>query len=168
MENIIEWGQIVNVHGVRGELKVIPWVDIASLAKKIKTFDIDGRSYGIVSVRAHRDMILLKLEGVDTMDRAEALKNKVLTTPRDAVDLGKGHYFYSDLIGFDVYDETTRAFIGRLGRIENYPSGDMYVISRDSREVMIPIVPEFDRGVDLEGRRVNVATIRGMLEDDED
>ncbi|MBQ3062122.1 MAG: 16S rRNA processing protein RimM [Clostridia bacterium] len=167
--NIIEWGEIVNTHGVKGELKVMPFVEFKKLSKQVKSLNIGSKSYNIVGVREHKNMILLTLEGVDTMDKAEALRGKVLTTSRDAVDLGEGHYFYSDIYGFEVYDERTEQVIGILDRIESFPGSDVYVIkTEEGREIMIPMVDAFDRGVDLEEECVYVETIGGMLEDDED
>lgn len=164
----LEWGVIVNTHGVRGEMKVMPWLDFLGLYKKVKSFDIDGRSYGIISARGHKDMVLLTLEGVDTMDKAIALKGRTLTTPREAVDLGEGHYFYSDLYGFTVFDERTNTNIGVLDRVESYPGGDVYVVRNDNKgEIMIPASPAFERGVELESRLLRVETIEGMLEDED-
>lgn len=168
MANIIEWGKIVNTHGVRGELKVMPWVDFVVLVKKIKFLNIDDKSYNIISARRHKDMVLLVLEGVDSMEKAAALKDKVLTSGRSDIDLGKGHYFYSDIYGFDVYDLRTEAVIGKLERIESYPGRDVYVVAGENGEVLIPMVEAFDKGADLEKRLVTVSTIEGMLEDDED
>ncbi|MBQ2650250.1 MAG: PRC-barrel domain-containing protein, partial [Clostridia bacterium] len=93
----------------------------------------------------------------------------VLTTARDAVDLGEGHYFYSDIYGFEVYDERTEQVIGVLDRIESYPGSDVYVIRTEGgKEILIPMVEAFDRGVDLEEECVYVETIEGMVEEDED
>ena len=167
--NIIEWGEIVNTHGVRGELKVMPFVEFKKLSKQVKSLDIGKKSYNIVAVREHKGMILLTLEGIDNMDKAEALRGKVLTSSREAVDLGEGHYFYSDIYGFEVYDERTEQVIGTLDRIESYPGSDVYVIRTESgKEVMIPMVEAFDRGVDLEEECVYVETIEGMVDEDED
>lgn len=166
--NIIEWGEIVNTHGVRGELKVMPFVEFKKLSKQVKSLDIGKKSYNIVAVREHKGMVLLTLEGIDNMDKAEALRGKVLTSSRDAVDLGEGHYFYSDIYGFEVYDERTEQVIGVLDRIESYPGSDVYVIKTEGgKEVMIPMVEAFDRGVDLEEECVYVETIEGMVEEDE-
>ena len=166
--NIIEWGEIVNTHGVRGELKVMPFVEFKKLSKQVKSLDIGKKSYNIVAVREHKGMVLLTLEGIDNMDKAEALRGKVLTTARDAVDLGEGHYFYSDIYGFEVYDERTEQVIGVLDRIESYPGSDVYVIRTEGgKEILIPMVEAFDRGVDLEEECVYVETIEGMVEEDE-
>ena len=75
--NVIEWGEIVNTHGVRGELKVMPFVEFKKLSKQVKSLDIGKKSYNIAAVREHKGMILLTLEGIDTMDKAEALRGKV-------------------------------------------------------------------------------------------
>ena len=166
--NIIEWGEIVSTHGVRGELKVLPWVEFSKLAKKVEAFQVGGKTYKKVSVREHKGMALVMLEGIDNMDKAEALRGKVITTSRDVVDLGEGHYFYSDIYGFEVYDERTEQVIGILDRIESFPGSDVYVIkAEDGREIMIPMVDAFDRGVDLEEECVYVETIEGMVEEDE-
>ncbi len=165
---IIEWGLVVGTHGVRGELKVEPWVDFPSLLKKVDSLDLGGERFEPVSCRKHKNQVLLTLRGVDSRDTAEALRGRTITTPREAVDLGPGHYFYGDLYGFTVFDRRTERAIGTLARVESFPGGDVYVVACEGREAMIPIVPAFDRGVALEERTVYVCTIEGMLEDDED
>lgn len=167
MSDKIEWGVVTGTHGVRGEMKVAPWVDFLSLYKKVKSLDIDGKGYNIISVRGHKEAVLLMLEGIDSMDRAQLMRGKVLTTPREDIDLGEGHYFYSDLEGFEVFDERLGRVIGRLKRVDEYPAGDMYIVEARGREVMIPLNDAFDRGVSLEDKRILVCTIEGMIDDED-
>lgn len=167
MDKSIEWGCIVGTHGVRGEMKVMPWIDFLPLARQVEVFEIDGKSYQKAAVRGHKNMVLLTLKGVETMDQAQALRGGVLKTPRSAVDLGPGHYFYSDLYGFEVYDTRLQRVIGVLERIESYPAGDVYCVRGGAGEIRIPIVPAFDKGADLAQRRVTVTTIEGMVEDED-
>ncbi|MDD6315412.1 MAG: ribosome maturation factor RimM [Clostridia bacterium] len=167
MDKIIEWGRVAGTHGVRGEMKVTPWVDFLPLARQVEFFEINGKSYKKIAVRGHKNMVLLTLEGVDTMDRAQALRGAVITTSRAAIDLGEGHYFYSDLYGFEVYDTRLQRVIGVLDRIESYPGGDVYCVRGQTKEILIPIVPAFDKGADLAQRRVTVTTIEGMTEDED-
>lgn len=164
----IEWGKVVGIHGVRGELKVQPWVDFPSLLPKVRALYLDGVPYEPVGCRKHKNVVLLTLRTVDDRNKADALRDKTITTPREDIDLGEGHYFYSDLYGFDVFDRRLDRVIGVLDRVESFPGGDVYVVRYEGREVMIPIVPAFDGGVSLEDRTVTVTTIEGMLEDDED
>ncbi len=166
MSDKIEWGVVSGTHGVRGELKVTPWVDFLSLYKLVDNIRIDGESYKIASARGHKGAVLLKLEGIDDMDSARLMRGKVLTTPREDIDLGEGHYFYSDLEGFEVYDERLGRVIGRLKRVDSYPAGEMYIVDVDGREAMIPLNDAFDRGVFLDERRIAVETIEGMIDDE--
>ncbi len=163
---LLEWGKIVNTHGVRGELKVEPYIDIPGIIKHVKALDVDGVSYRVLACRAHKGMALLTLEGIGDMESAEGLKNKLITTPRAAVDLGEGHYFYSDLPGFDVFDITSDSIIGQLVEVENYPMGDMYLVSTPKGEVRIPVNPAFAKDVQPDKRLITVKTIEGMLDNE--
>ena len=98
--------------------------------------------------------------------QAQVLKNKTVVADRDAIQLPRGKYFYSDLYGFSVYDFRTKQVIGTLKEVKETPASMMYIVQGESKEFMIPIVPAFDKGVDWEQTQVLVETIEGMVPDE--
>ena len=166
MENFLEIGKIVNTHGLRGELKVDPWCDPNDVLSAIDEVYLDGQAVSIVSWRMHKQFVLLTLKGIDSIEKAEALKTRVLHARRDDIELDGESFFYSDLFGFAVYDERVDRQIGVLRDVRELPRGELYVIEQDGREILVPAVEEFERGVDFEERVIRLHTIEGMLPDE--
>ena len=85
--NLIEIGEVVNTHGIRGEIKLNPWTDcIDSLVDYDKFyFQENGSTYSLKaqSVRIHKNCAIIKLKGIDDMKEAETFRGKVLLVERD-------------------------------------------------------------------------------------
>ena len=160
--DILECGKVLNTHGIRGEVKVDNYCD-PGFFKKLRTVCIGGTEYTLRSARDHGAFVLLTLEGVDTIEQAMSLKNKPITVRREQVRLEKGQYLYRDLYGFSVYDQRSGQTIGTLREVLERPASMVYVIDCGGAEVMVPAVPPFHQGVDLEGRVLTIRTIEGML-----
>ena len=161
----LECGRILNTHGVRGELKIDPYCDMPIL-RKLETVYLDGVPYKMLTCRPHNTFALMTLEGITTVEQAQVLKNKTIIADRDAIQLPRGKYFYSDLYGFSVYDFRKQAVVGTLKEVKENPASMMYIVQGEEKEFMIPVVPAFDKGVDWEQKQVLVETIEGMLPDE--
>ncbi len=157
-------GRIVGVHGIRGELRVLPLEGEADFLSGFKTFYLDGRAAAPASFRIHKGMALLKLEGVEDRTAAEALRGKELLVRRADARLPEGECFDAELIGLDVYDGETGACVGELVKVERYPASKVYTV-RGVKEFLIPAVRDaFILGVDLENNRMDVRIWEGLLE----
>ena len=75
-ERFIEAGEVVNTHGVRGEVKIIPWTDSAEFLAAIRTLYIDGRAVKVRAARVHKGTVLAALEGVEDVNAAMRLKGR--------------------------------------------------------------------------------------------
>lgn len=164
-KEFLEVGEIVGVHGVRGEVKVIPWCDTPEYLKHFDTFYIGALPRKARSLRIHKSFVLLTLEGIDDRDKAQALVGSVLAVPREAAPLAEGRHFIADLIGLEVLDADTGASIGRLEEIFPSPAHDIYVV-RGRREYLIPAVSEFIRQIDPEHGLIRVRILEGMAGDE--
>lgn len=160
MEQYIEAGKIINTHGIAGEVKIEVWLDSPEFLKKFKRLYIDGRSVAVTSSRIHKDFLLAKLEGVDDVNAAMALKGKLIKIDRADAKLPKGGYFLQDIIGAQVLDEDGKT-VGTLTEIMETPASNIYVVKGES-EHLIPAVPEFILGVDAQAGIVKVHLIEGM------
>lgn len=153
----IEAGEIVTTHGVRGEVKLLPWLDGPEEMLEIKRCRIDGRDYALQSVRVQKTCNLLKLSGVDTPEAAQALRGKTVELYRE--DLDPEAIFAAELIGMEVFAEGKS--IGRLTEVLDYPGNAVYVV-RGEEEYLIPAVKQFILSTDLEKNEMRVALLEGM------
>ena len=156
----IEAGEIVNTHGVRGEIKMLPWLDSPEDMRGFTRCRIGGKDYAITACRVQNTCDLLKLEGVDTMEAAQPLRGKTVTLYRE--DMDEDVIFAGDLIGMEVFSQAER--IGELTQVLDYPGNQVYVV-KGEREYMLPAVKEFILSTDLDGNRMEVKLLEGMETD---
>ena len=156
----IEAGEIVNTHGVRGEIKMLPWLDSPEDMRGFTRCRIGGKDYAITACRVQNTCDLLKLEGVDTMEAAQALRGKTVTLFRE--DMDEDVIFAGDLIGMEVFSQGEK--IGELTQVLDYPGNQVYVV-KGEREYMLPAVKEFILSTDLDGNRMEVKLLEGMEAD---
>ena len=157
----IEAGEIVTTHGVKGEVKVMPWVDGPDILCEFDRCRIAGKEYEIKSCRVQKTCNLVKLSGVDTMEEAQAMRGKVLELYREDID--DEVIFAAELIGVEVY--ASGVLLGKITEVLDYPGNSVYVVNGE-HEYMIPAMKEFVLSTDLETNTMQVKTIEGMRSDE--
>ena len=110
-------------------------------------------------MREHKGRLLLTIEGVDDADAAGALAGADFLAPREQLDIAEGEYLDDDLIGCELLD-TAGTSIGRVSRVEHFPSSDMLIVNGK----MVPLVHAFIRSIDIEGKRVVAELPEGLFE----
>jgi len=158
----IEAGEIVTTHGVRGEVKVLTWLDSPELLCEFDRCRIGGKEFRMESVRVQKTCNLVKLSGVDTMEAAQAMRGKVVELYREDID--EDVIFGAELIGVEVYEEDT--LLGKVTDVLDYPGNSVYVVSGE-HEYMIPAVNQFILSTDLDANRMQVKLIEGMRTDED-
>ena len=156
----LEAGEIVSTHGVRGEVKILPWTDSVEFLRRFKTLYIGGKPYTVLRSFAHKGCMIAALEGIDDVNAAMAMKGRTVCFARADAHLPKGSFFLADVIGARVVTEDGDE-IGELVDIIENPTQNVYVV-RGEREHLIPAVPEFIRSTDVDGGVVTVRLIEGM------
>ena len=156
----IEAGEIVTTHGVRGEVKVLPWVDSPEVLCEFDRCRIDGKEY-TMECRIQKTCNLVKLSGIDTMEAAQAMRGKTIELYREDID--DEVIFAAELIGVEVYSEGV--MIGRITDVLDYPGNSVYVV-KGEHEYMIPAVKAFVLDTDMENNRMQVKLIEGMRSDE--
>ena len=156
----IEAGRIVNTHGVAGEVKIEVWLDSPQFLKSFKRCFIDRREVRLLSARVHKGFLIVKLEGVEDVNAAMALKGRTVFIDRADARLPKGAFFLQDIIGASVVDEQGNE-IGKLADVMETPASNVYVV-KGEREHLIPAVPEFRLSTDAENGIITVHLIEGM------
>ena len=158
----IEAGEIVTTHGVRGEGKVLSWLDSPDLLCDFDRCRISGREYVMDSVRVQKTCNLVKLRGVDTMEDAQKLRGKTMELYRE--DISDELIFASELVDVEVYADG--ACIGKIKEVLDYPGNSVYVVQGE-REYLIPAVKEFILSTDLERNQMQVKLLKGMASDED-
>ena len=158
----IEAGEIVTTHGVRGEVKVLTWLDSPELLCEFDRCRIAGKDYTMESVRVQKTCNLVKLSGVDTMEAAQAMRGKVIELYREDID--EDVIFGAELIGVEVYEGDT--LLGKITDVLDYPASSVYVVSGE-HEYMIPAVSQFILSSDVDANRMQVKLIEGMRSDED-
>ena len=153
----LEAGQIVTTHGVRGEMKVLPWADGPDFLCDFSRVRISGREYEVESCRVQKSCNLLKIKGVDTMEAAQAMRGKVVEIYR--CDAPADLIFAAELIGMTVMSEGKE--VGKLTDVLDYPGNKVYVV-KGKYEYMIPAVKAFVLDTDMEAGVMQVRLIEGM------
>ena len=157
----LEAGEIVTTHGVRGEVKVLPWADGPEFLLDFTRVRIGGADYNVESCRVQKTCNLMKLQGVDTVEDAQALRGKTVQVYR--CDAPADIIFAAELIGVAVVAEGET--IGRITDVLDYPGNKVYVVKGD-HEYMIPAVKAFVLSTDMENEIMQVRLIEGMRIDE--
>ncbi len=158
---LIEAGEIVTTHAVRGEVKVLCFLDDPSMLCEFDRCSIGGQPYRMESVRVQKTCNLVKLEGVDTVEAAQALRGKILSLYREDVD--PDVIFAAELKGVEVYAGSES--IGVITDVLDYPGNSVYMV-KGRYEYLIPAVKQFILSTDLDANRMEVTLLEGMRTDE--
>ena len=157
----IEAGEIVTTHGVKGELKVLPWSDGPDFLVDFSRIRIDGNVYQVESCRIQKTCNLLKLKEIDSIESAQKLRGKTVELYR--CDVSDELIFAAELFGMQVVSDGS--IIGTITDVLDYPGNKVYVVEGDHK-YMIPAVKEFVLSTDLDANIMRVRIIEGMRTDE--
>ncbi|MCY6959504.1 ribosome maturation factor RimM [Clostridium brassicae] len=158
MEQFLTVGKIINTHGVRGEVKVKSTTDDVKRFKKLKEAYIDGEEIKVIGCKFQPDKVILKIEGIDSMDDAERLKNKLIQVKREnAIKLPKDTYFAVDIIDCEVYEETGKK-LGKVDEIIYTGSNDVYWVKGEN-EVLIPALKDIILNIDINNKKIIIKPV---------
>jgi 16S rRNA processing protein RimM len=167
--DFLEIGTIVGTHGIHGELRVNPACDSPAFFAGFGTlyFDAQGqRPVRVLGARANKNVALLRLEGVDSVEAAQALRNKALFFRRADARLEEGRYFVAELLGCGVFDAGEPGLrYGVLCDVSRTGANDVWHIRTDGgKEILIPVIDEVVKGVDVAKGRIEIAMMEGLGE----
>ena len=165
MKNL-EIGQIVNTFGIKGFVKVNPWVNDITRFDDLKKVYIKIRKEQreIEEVKYHKNQVLLKFKGIYTVEMANTYRNAILEIDRkDAIPLKKGQYFIADLLESEVYSDEGEK-LGILDDIYNTGSNDIYVVKNElGKSILLPGIPDVIKEVDVENKKIIVHLLKGLV-----
>ena len=163
-EQYLEVGKVTSTHGVMGEVRVQPWADSPEFLCQFKTLYVDQAHWPIKVERArvHKNMVILKFEGITDVPSALSMRNAILYIDRADAKLPKGSFFLADLMGLEVRDAQSGKVLGKIADIMNLPANNVYVVRGGERELLIPAVPQFIAETNVEGGYLRVNMMEGL------
>ena len=168
MQDFLEIGQIVNTFGIKGMVKIKPFTDDIRRFDDLKKVYIENnksrKEYEIEEVKYHKEMVLIKFKGVETVEQAELLRNYYLKVKReDEPELEEGTYYIVDLIGLDVYSDDGK-LLGKLDDIFNTGSNDIYVVKDElGKQILLPAISDVVKDINLEEKKIIVHILNGLI-----
>ncbi|MEM7332469.1 MAG: ribosome maturation factor RimM [Chloroflexota bacterium] len=165
-ESFLTIGQILKPHGVHGEVRVRPltdlperfsWLDAVYLGEKTPQLT------KIAGVRFHKDLILMKFEGMTNRDQVEGLRGKLVQVlESDAIPLEEGEYFLYELEGLDVLTDEGET-LGVITRVIETGANNVFVVKSDSKEILLPDIDDVVLEIDFENGRMLVHLLPGLI-----
>lgn len=163
--DFVKIGKIVNTFGIKGELKIDSYTDfIDERFKKDTTVYVgeDKLPFVMLNHRIHKDFLIISFKDNEDINLVEKYKNMYIYKSQDDIKpLKKGEYYFSDLKDLDCYVNDTN-----VGKVINVEPGIKYnylriLIGKD--EKLVPYLPQFVDGVDLDNKKIMIKDIEGLL-----
>lgn len=168
MKQFLEVGKLNNTHGIKGELKMQLWCDDINYLKQFKTlyFDDKGeKSVEVLSVRPQKNLAIIKLKGIDTIEQAEMFKGKVLYCDRNDAKIDENANYIADLIGCYVVDIDTEEEYGKVVDVLNYGSCDIYDTESWGKHTLIPATPDIVKEINTEYQVIKIKAMKGLFDE---
>ncbi len=168
MTKYLEIGQIVNTFGIKGMVKVKPFTDNIERFNNLEKIYIKNKSgqteYKIQEIKYHKNMVLIKFEGIENPEQADLLRNSYLIVDRETEEpLEPGRYYIVDMIGLDVFTDDDE-YLGKLEDIYNTGSNDIYVVKNElGKQVLLPAIEDVIKNIDMDNKKVIVHLIPGLV-----
>lgn len=163
-------GKIVNTHGIRGEVKVIPLTDDPKRFELLEYVYIDNNKslekYTIKNIKYFKNMVIIKFEELQDMTSAEKLKQSIVKIPRElAIPLEDDEYYVQDLIDIKVSTDDCE-YLGTIKDIIFTGSNDVYVIeTEDKKEILIPALKQCIKQIDMNSKTMIVSLLEGLIDE---
>lgn len=163
MQDKFEVGKIVNTFGIKGEVKVALYTEDINNFKNNSKVYVNEREMQVEKSRLQKNMLILKLKGIDNMNDAEDLRGSIIKVDRSKNGLPEGTYYIADLIGLDVYTEDGNLF-GKVTDIYNTGANDIYTVkTQDGKEVLLPAIKDVIKQVDIQNQKIIVHILKGLI-----
>lgn len=161
----LEAGKIVTTHGIKGEVKIMPYTDTPELLCEFDRL-FTGKNHDEIYIeksRVSKNMVIAKIKGIDTPEDAEKLRNKILFMHRDDLELDEDTYFIQDLIGMEVRDAETDFVYGKIADVMQTGANDVYVIQGE-REYLVPAIPNVVISTDTDNNIMLIKPLEGLFD----
>ncbi len=168
-QNFLETGKIVGTHGIKGMVRIQLWADSQDFLNGFKFIYLDqngNEKLEILKTAPHGNVCIAAFKGVDSIEAAEKLRNRVIYISRKDVKLPEGRYFIADLLGCRVFDAETDAFLGEICDVSETGANDVWHIKKDGKEYLMPAIDEVLVNVDIDSQTVVIKALKGIFDDE--
>ena len=165
-KEFLEAGKIVTTHGIRGEVKIMPYTDIPDILCEFDRLFI-GKNKDEIFIersRVFKNTVIAKIEGIDTPEQAEKLRNKMLYMHRDDLELDDDTYFIQDLIGMEVKDADSGELYGKIADVMQTGANDVYVIRDGEKEYLVPAIADVVISTDIDNNIMTIRPLDGLFD----
>ena len=169
LKQFLEVGKVVGTHGIRGELRVECWANSPAFLSQFKRMYLDsGDKELTVTCRPHKNIALVRVEGITTIEQADLLRGKVLYIDRADAALDEGEHFVQDIIGLEVTDADTGEVYGTVRDVLRTGSNDVYEMTgKDKKLYYIPVIPDIIDRLDFEHGAAYIHPMKGLFDDED-
>ncbi len=169
IKDYLEIGKITSTHGIKGEMRVQPWCDSPEYMKKFKTLYLDknGEKPLKVSSRPNGNMVILKVQGIDTVEEAAKYRDKILFMKRSDANLPEGTWFIQELIDCTVIDADDESkTYGIISDVSQTGANDVWHIKQGDKEYLIPAIPSVVISTDVVEGIIEIRPLKGIFDDE--
>ena len=162
MGKMLAVGKICNTHGVRGNIKLIPWTDFPEVFEELGYITVENIRYDIKDVKYQKSNIILKLQGIDTVEDADKMRDLIAYCDESQLgELPDDTYYIADLIGCEVFEGET--FLGKVVDVFSSGGADLYEIKGKGAPVYLPAIKENILSVDIQNKIIKVKLPEGLI-----
>ena len=168
LKQFIETGRIVGTHGIRGEMRLEVWADSPQFLQGIKKLylnDNGENGLNVVSARPHKNIVILKIKGVESIEKAEEFRGKIVYLDRNDKPLEEGRYYIQDLVGCTVLHFETDEKLGELTEVSQTGANDVWHIQKGEKEYLIPVIPSVVKTVEPQNGIIKITPLKGIFDD---
>lgn len=165
--DLLEVGKIVNTHGLRGEVKVVPWTDNPEVFEDIDFVYVKKKSeyerLDVKGIKYQKNNLIVRFSQITDINMAEKYKNQVIYAEREILgELPEGVYYIADLIGLDIVTEDGKK-IGTVSDVFNTGSNDIYEVKREGKKnLLLPVIDDVVLNIDVDGGKITVRMMDGL------
>ena len=165
----MEWipiGKVIKPHGLKGELKFMPFVREAEIYRNIKRVALDDSAKVVKQIqffRGHESRLIIKFKDCDSIEEASKLSGSEVYVHRDDFEsLPDGDHYWFEILGLQVYDEEGKHY-GRIVEIMETGSNDVYVVQDGKKELLLPMIESVVKTIDIKENKLIFHVVEGLL-----
>ncbi len=170
LKKYLETGKIVGTHGIKGMVRVQNWSDSGEFLTAFKSFYLDSNGnekLTATKIQPHGNVVIMAFKGVDTIEAAEKLRNKVIYIDRKDIKLPEGRYFIDDIIGCEVFDADSGVKYGVLSDVSETGANDVWHIKAGDKEYLLPAIDGVIDFADPENGKITIRPMKGIFDDED-
>lgn len=166
----LEVGKVVGTHGIKGDIKVQPWCDSPFFLCEFKNLYLDNgeKKVKVFRSRVNKNIVIVNIEGIDSVEKANLLRGKILYIDRQEAKIDEDTYFIQDIIGIEVVDISNNKIYGKVTDVIKTGANDVYQLTDSkNKEYLLPVIDDVVKDVDLDNNKVFISPIKGIFEDED-